>query len=294
MNTLKLYFLIIFSGSAFNLFSQVDSNQLYEVHLFHKKFIIGNIVQINSENIVAISLNGKQDTINKDLIRWIEPIDAANIIKGEHWYPNPLPGNYFFQPSGLPLAKGDINVKQSYLFFNSFNYGLTKNISLGAGFQNVVNPEKYDGYDYLYYINTKFTFKLDELVYVGGGGNYYQLAGSSLPPQFLSYLNIGLGNTNNNLTITGGLISGDDTHPYGSLSGMVRIKKHLWIISENAFGIVENEFYFLGGLRINERVFTADIGIMYAGPSYVEWVPILPYLSYTVTLPAFLRNTVKF
>lgn len=131
------------------------------------------------------------------------------------------------------------------------------------------------------------------MVYVGGGGNYYQLAGSSLPPQFLSYLNIGLGNTNNNITITGGLISGDDTHPYGSLSGMVRIKTPMDNIRKR-FWHCRKWILFLGGLRINERVFTADIGIMYAGPSYVEWVPILPYLSYTVTLPAYLRNTVKF
>jgi len=95
--------------------------------------VMGRIVEIKTDEIMFESEIGVSAVQIAD-IKEIRLIKASSIKGGSYWFPNPNQTRLYFGPTGRTLKKGDGYVSDIYIFFPSFAYGLTDNITLGAGF----------------------------------------------------------------------------------------------------------------------------------------------------------------
>jgi len=95
--------------------------------------VFGRIVEIKTDEIMFESEIGVSAIQISD-IEEIKLIKASEMKGGSYWFPNPNQTRLYFGPTGRMLKKGEGYISDIYIFFPSFAYGMTDNITLGAGF----------------------------------------------------------------------------------------------------------------------------------------------------------------
>ncbi|HDL03140.1 MAG TPA: hypothetical protein ENH25_03310 [candidate division Zixibacteria bacterium] len=91
--------------------------------------VVGRIVEIKDDEIMFESDIGVSAVLIED-IKEIREIKTG----GKYWFPNPNQTRLFFSPTGRMLQKGEGYFSDIYIFFPSFSYALTDNVTMGAGF----------------------------------------------------------------------------------------------------------------------------------------------------------------
>ncbi|MBU8932428.1 MAG: hypothetical protein KOO62_00330 [candidate division Zixibacteria bacterium] len=109
-----------------------DSSQVQIITTVGGSTLIGRIVEIGDGTITFETELGTQ-TIPIAKISEIKEIAASSIRQGKVWFPNPNTTRLFFGPTGRMLKKGKGYFSDYYLFFPGFAWGLSDNITLGAG-----------------------------------------------------------------------------------------------------------------------------------------------------------------
>jgi len=94
--------------------------------------LVGRIVEIGEGSIKFETELGTQ-TIPIEKIMEIKEIASSAIREGRVWFPNPNATRLFFGPTGRMLKKGKGYFSDYYLFFPGLAWGLTDNITIGAG-----------------------------------------------------------------------------------------------------------------------------------------------------------------
>lgn len=94
--------------------------------------LIGRITEIKETEINFKTELGLL-TIPIANIKKIKEVPASSIKEGKYWFPNPNSTRLFFAPTGRMLKKGEGYFSDYYLFFPGITYGVTDNISIGAG-----------------------------------------------------------------------------------------------------------------------------------------------------------------
>jgi hypothetical protein len=268
-------------GQNINVGSPIDSTKIYKIELKDGSIFIGNILQQDSVNIVLRTSSIPKIEIPVSKIKSIDEVDKSNFKDGSYWYPNPHATRYFYGPSAIGLKKGEGYYQNTYLVLNSFNVGITDNISIGGGLELI---STFAGKDPLFFITPKVSFKVAEKFHAGGGVLYARIpGGGSLGTVFATGT---YGTTDNNITgsLGWGFVDSEfSERPIITLSGMTRISKRAALVTENWL-IPTDGYYglFSYGVRFFGEKIAVDLAFINNRDIAEEIIIGIPYVSFTV------------
>lgn len=304
-NVFRACFLLLFMLFVKNtdVFAQVDTTQVNQKLIIGRKIIIetkdGSVIQGQymgqTENGIRVSMEKVGDIIvPNNQIAWMEVMDDR-YKDGQYWFENPSSTRYLFSPSAFSLRKGEAYYQNTYLLFNSFNYGVTDNFTIGGGFElySLVSG------DPIFFISPKYSFKISDkfragtgVLYINAVNNRAGFSGLGIGYGILTY-----GNKDNNITagIGYGFVENELTEkPLFTLSGMTRLSKRIGFVSENwitpinggTYGISDGRTYgiYSYGLRFMGERLTVDLAFL-NNRDFNDFLPIgIPYIDFVVKL----------
>ncbi|MFM7823903.1 MAG: hypothetical protein ACKPB3_09040 [Bacteroidota bacterium] len=271
-----------------------DSAKVYRVELTEGLEMVGHYVSHDSTTFVLRTKQISRVEIPFKGISVLEEVPPSNFRNGVYWFRNPHATRYFFAPSAFNLKKGEGYYQNAYLFFNSFNVGLTDNISIGGGIEmlSLFGSLASDGeFGPIFFITPKLSFKAtDQFRY--GLGVYY----INVPSLFsdnertgagITYAMGTIGDENRNLTVGGGLAFARQEFskdPIFTVCGLTRISKRTALLSENWLLLNNNnlEAVYSYGIRFFGEKMAVDLGFI-NNPEIAQAIIVgIPYVDFTV------------
>ena len=217
---------------------QPDSTRLYKIELNDGSVYLGGILKEDIDVIAFKTLSGNKIEIRKVYIKNKELVEKGDFKNGVYWFRNPNPTRYLFGPSAFNLKAGEGYYQNTYLLLNSFNYGITDNISVGGGVE-LITLFSFPKGGPIFILTPKVGFEVAPKFNVGGGVLYLSV------PDFFSSNRTGLGiaygvatygTENSNITggIGWGFVEGDfSSTPVITISGIHRMSRKTALVSEN-------------------------------------------------------------
>jgi len=202
------------------------------------------------------------------------------------YFDHPLSARYFLSPTAIPLRKGEKFYSNQNIFLSSFQYGVTKNVSIGAGFETIstfflLTPTPF--------ANVKVSFAGSENFHYGGGlivgGIFGQLINEyeyfASPYGVLTW-----GDRDKNITLGGGVaFISNERLSYINVSGTLRLSRRLGLISSNLLGFDNigggSEIIGLQGIRIMGENIDVDLALAFIPPLIANGI-ILPYIGFSL------------
>jgi hypothetical protein len=255
------------TGQNLKLSEPIDSTKTYRITLADGSHFIGKILEKNFDFILIKTESIAQVEIPINKIKALEEIETSNFQNGLYWFPNPNATRYLFGPSAFSLKKGEGYYQNTYLLLNSFNVGITDNISIGGGFEllsTIIFREP------IFFITPKVSYKVSENFHAGGGALFLSMPGFS-DNRTITGIGYGIGTYGNkNHNITGGIgwgsIDGEfSQNPIITVSGMTRLSKNVGLVSENWFVPVDSPGYygvFSYGIRFFGEKLAVDLAFL--------------------------------
>lgn len=220
------------------------------------------------------------------LFKDIKEINYQRVNDFNEAYYNLQASRYFFGPNAFGLKRGEGYYQNNWVFLNQVSVGLSERFTLGVG----TVPLFIFGYGAPspVWLSPKFNIPIiKNKLSIALGGLFGSVLGSEYNNAFgIAYGAITLGdrNTNLNLSMGYGMADGEWADlPTISLSGMVRLTRKFYIISENYF-IADVIITSFGGRTVWDEV-SLDYGLGFVLPTNYENFsqPIgLPWLGLTV------------
>ncbi|HEC43211.1 MAG TPA: hypothetical protein ENI20_10320 [Bacteroides sp.] len=242
--------------------------------------IIKQTIQVTSLETESI---GTID-IPSEKIASIEFLDSERFREGEYWFENPNSTRYLFSPTGIPLKKGEGYYQNTYVILQSFNYGITNNISIGGGF-DVITPFVRET-PVFFFLSPKLGFKVAEKLHIGGGILYVNTSSFDLESLLIGYGVFTYGNTDNNITagLGWGFVDGEsNSKPIITISGMTRVSRRFGLVSENWFIPTETYYGVLSyGMRFISEKITVDFAFLNNRDIFEAIIIGIPYLDFVV------------
>ena len=227
-----------------------EVSKTYMVTMNDGSVISGKLLSITDTEVVIQSGTMGEVRLQKANIKSMTQVSSFNEKKSGIWFTNPNPTKYLLGNSAIPLEKKSGYYQNTWVFVNSFSYGITRNISISAGFEIISIFMGADG-PYAFYINPKASFKIANNFYAGANILYAntirtveEFGGLATFNGFATY-----GNKNNNITTGVGFGWADgefSTKPVIVISGMVRASRRIGFVSENWIvpGVNEDGGYY--------------------------------------------------
>ncbi len=252
----------ILAQNNFNTY-EFEADTYYKITLIDGSEFVGTFVEKNSSAITISTRSLPKVEIPIAQIKSIIVVEPSEFNNGEYWFPNPNATRYFFSPSAFNLKSGEGYYQNSYLVFNSFNYGVTDFFSIGAGFELT---STFSAAEPIFYFTPKVGFEVADNFNVGGGLLYLNAAGEA--NLGITYGVATYGNRNDNLTLGlgWGFFEGDfSSRPNITISGMKRMKRKFSLVTENWFiPIYEDSYYEVlsYGFRFFSEKISVDLGFI--------------------------------
>ncbi|MGA1307711.1 MAG: hypothetical protein ACO30M_07450, partial [Candidatus Kapaibacteriota bacterium] len=198
---------------------------------------VGSIVDRNQRELTILTDAGTKITVSLSSVQDIRVIPKSQIHDGEYWYPNPNDSRYLFAPSAFNLKKGEGYYQNTYLFINTFNYGITDNFSMGLGFEFISTFASLGASDFdpIYFLTPKYSTQVSENVRVGVGVLYGKVS-DDIGGFGVGYGLVTYGNPEHNATLGlgFGFFDGEFSgEPVITLSGMTRLSRRISLVTEN-------------------------------------------------------------
>lgn len=214
-----------------------EISKTYQVTLNDGSTISGKLLSITDKEVVIQSGTMGEIRLLKVNIKTMLPVSSINEKVSGIWFTNPNPSKYLLGNSAIPMEKKTGYYQNTWIFVNSFSYGITNNISISAGFEIISLLAQGEG-PYAFYINPKISFKIAENFYAGGNILYVNTIRTIEDFQGLGTFNgfATYGNKNNNITcgFGWGWANGEfSSRPVIVISGMTRVSKRIGFVSEN-------------------------------------------------------------
>jgi len=138
--TFIIFILIIFnqlfsiekSNKTINL-EIPDSTQIQILTVEDGSSFIGRIIEFGEEELKFETKYGIL-TFPVFEITELKLISRDQLKEGKYWFPNPNCSRLFFAPTGRMLKQGEGYFADYFVFFPTFTFGITNNITLGGGF----------------------------------------------------------------------------------------------------------------------------------------------------------------
>lgn len=289
MKNLNLVLFILIFGFT-NLLGQETYSEGEKVTIYMKDGnIFRGVVSVQTDNELTLTSNKTLINLQKDEIRRVE----QDVYEGKFAYRNSQDTRYFYSPTGIPIKKGKGYYQNIMLTSNFANYGVTKNFSVGGGFEFLT---LFSGVGGLYSFNTKFGFKITDDLHGGVGTLSLGILGEEMVT--LGYGVLTFGNSDNNLTIGSGAVirkpgpgESNQVIPI-NISGIRRISDRVSLVSENYFiqstgdyggEKLFSETIYIGihGVRLMARRSAFDIGLIVVPAITQDFsIPGIPYVGY--------------
>jgi hypothetical protein len=271
------------------------------IHLKDGSALRARIIDQNETRISLVTVGGLAMEITPASVDHIDREAAATESA-----PRPSDSNYtrlLFSPTGRPLGKGEGYFSDHYVVFPSVAYGLTDNLSIGAGVS--VIPGVPLG-EQLLYVSPRFGKQFSDRVAISTGILFAHAgAGGEDSNLGVGFAMATLGKPDKSLTIGGGVVRTveyeyrghyegrrwvDDSRyeptytPLVVVGGTVRLSHRVALISENWL-ILRDDFKiseqpFAVGVRFLGDRLSADVGLVLVGELLDEGLPA-PWLSVT-------------
>ncbi len=277
------------------------SSAIVTVRMKDGSALRARIVDEDAEKYRIVTAGGLAMDLPKDSVTGI---DAGPAAEG----PRPSDSNYtrlLFSPTGRPLGKGEGYFSDHYVIFPGVAYGITDNLSIGAGMSVV--PGLGLGEQVLFVaprlgkqFSERFALSAGVLFAHAGGEDWsedsnlgvgFAMATVGRPDKSLT---LGLGVTRTvDQSGTYRMVNGryvwdsrrEVSHtPVVVVGGTARISRHLAFVSENWL-VLHDDFKlseqpFAVGLRFLADKLSADVGVILVGELIDEGFPV-PWLSVT-------------
>jgi hypothetical protein len=159
--------------------------------------IIGTFVKDEAGNIYISELDGKETYIPRVMVAQIHELTDDNFKNGEYWFPNLHDSRYFFSPSAFGLEQGEGYFGHSYWVMWQAQYGITDELSIGAGITLLGVPGT---------VNAKYSFSIKEDLNAALGwfwvGDLFGFTGGDMGSLInMPYAVITKGSKENNITL---------------------------------------------------------------------------------------------
>ncbi len=216
------------------------------------------IIRLKTMNLGTLQV----PTVN---IERLEDLTGDKMRKGKYWFENPSYNRYFLGQSAQPLRKGEGYYQNICVFFNAAHYGITKNISIGGGFEFL---STFGAQTPIFFLSAKAGFPFGQRSSAGATIRYLNIADLSGDNDidtdlagglFLGTAQYTYGTNNHN--ITGGIgygIAGKEAadRPVFVISGQTRVGRRMGLLTENYIIPGDRvEAVFIYGMRfMGERI----------------------------------------
>src|SRR5665648_186577 len=112
-----------------------EVSKTYQVTLNDGSTVSGKLLSITDEEIVIQSGTMGDVRLEKGKIKTMTLVSAFDEKASGIWFANPKPTKYLIGSSAIPLKKKSGYYQNTWVFLNTFGYGITNNISISAGFE---------------------------------------------------------------------------------------------------------------------------------------------------------------
>jgi len=248
---------------------------------------VGTIIERSDKEITILTDANTKIQIVLSSVQDIRAIPKSQIHNGESWYPNPNDSRYLFAPSAFNLKQGEGYYQNTYLFINTFNYGITDNFSMGLGFEFISTFASLGASDFdpIYFLTPKYSMQLAENVRVGVGVLYGKIS-DDIGGFGVGYGLVTYGNPEHNATLGlgFGFFDGEfSSDPVITISGMTRLSRRISLVTENWFfpadvyrGVISY------GIRFFGETMSVDLALI-NNEDFSEVFPIgIPYVDFVV------------
>ena len=257
LRLLCLQALVVLMGSLLlpsAALAQEEGPSVYRVETTQGTVFIGTLIEETDDGVVLRLEDQNEVRIQRNNIRSMRAMDPEQFRNGQYWHPNPQPTRYLFGPNALGVRAGTGYYQNAWIFFNNVNYGVSNRVSIGAGTVPV----------FLFGVSAVPLWLLPKVSIPTPQDNLHLAAGAVLGGVVGTDDGVGvgvlygaatLGDEDQNLTggIGYGYADGSLAQtPFFNLSGMTRVSRSLYLISEN---------YFFAGDEVNGLL---SVGIRYA------------------------------
>jgi hypothetical protein len=255
----------------------------YRIETVQGNVFMGVIVSHNEDSIVLNSAELGEITINRVNIISIKNIGIGRMVDGRYWFENPQSTRYFFATNARGLKQGHWYYQNTWIFFNNVNAGVTDNISLGVGiiplflFGSSTSPV-------WFMPKVSIPIKTDNL-YLAAGGLFGGLIGEESAGLGFAYGVATVGSSDKNLSLGLGYgYAGSEwsNTPFVNISGMLRVARRTYLLTENYFISADSETYGLlsFGIRYAPEQLAVDFGLI--RPTDADGLIGVPWLGITI------------
>lgn len=216
----------------------------YQVETTGGQTLIGTLVSEDTAEVVLDTQAHGRVTLDRANVESMEEIDPARIQDGEYWFENPQSTRYFFAPNAIGIPKGQgyyqntwIPQAPGFLLFNDVNYGVSDNLSVGAGTVPLFLFGA-DVFPILFLPKLSVSVPQSNLHFAGGAvlGGVLGAEGSGGVGLVYGTSTVGTRDHNATLGIGYGYTDGGFSDaPVINVSGMTRIGRTMYLISENYY-----------------------------------------------------------
>lgn len=274
-------------GTSVN--SPFDTAKTYRVELKDKSSFVGRILDKDSIQIFMATTSFPRLGILIKEIADIEEVDAASIKDGQYWFPNPNATRYLFAPSGFNLKRGEGYYQNTYILLNSFNVGLTDNLSIGAGIEllSTIASISGGGGGPIFFLTPKVGFEVSKNFHAGAGLLFATVPSFGDDDRLGMGIAYGvgtIGTTDRNLTggLGWGFIRGDfDSKPIITLCGVTRVARRVALVTENWFAPTPDYHALLSyGVRFFNEKIAVDVAFINTRELAQTFFLGLPYVDF--------------
>lgn len=269
--------------------TDTDSTTFWRIVTADENEYIGQILsadslkmQFKTQKIGIITLKIRE-------IVKITKIENPILVDGEVREENNQVMRYFLFSNGYAVRKGETYYQNIWVLFNQITMGLGDRINLSVGMMPLFF---FGGTPSPIWANLKASFPIiKEKVSIGGG----VLAGSVLGAESgligLGYGNITFGSLSKNLTFGVGYgfssQSGNTTIPLFSVSGMIKVGKKGYLLTENhIIGLGSNgslSLVSMGGRYVGRKI-SIDYGVFTPITSGLDTFITIPWIGIVIPL----------
>jgi hypothetical protein len=259
-----------------NLQPTPDS-QLVKLTLRDGSVLIGRVLSVTPAVVRFASAVG-ETAIPREAIRSIESVASRALHDGEYWPEDPSRTRLFFAPTGRMQHAGEVYFSDAYVFFPSFQAGLSSRVSLGGGF-SVLPGLGLD--EQVFYLTPKVGLFASPKVNVAVGA-LVAGAGSLTDegPFGLGYGVATFGGEDGSIT-TGagfGFARSSTSQAVFMLGGSRRVSRNIALVSENyLYSANSSNVLVSGGIRFMGEKLSVDLAGFTVGDSEI---PIIPYVAF--------------